>query len=106
MIVNKHIFELDRLELLSRATLKQIRVGYETYGRLSPAKDNAILICHYFSGTSHAAGRYTEIEKLPGYWDAVIGPNKPFDTDPPRVLGCCHRPQQAFRYRSVFHYQL
>ena len=81
MIVNKHVFELDRLELLSGATLKQIRVGYETYGRLSPAKDNAILICHSFSGTSHAAGRYTEIEKLPGYWDAVIGPNKPFDTD-------------------------
>lgn len=81
MIVNKQIFELDRLELFCGAILKQVRVGYETYGQLSPAKDNAILICHYFSGTSHAAGRYSTIEEAPGYWDAVIGPHKPFDTD-------------------------
>lgn len=81
MIVNKQIFELNRLELFSGATLKQVRVGYETCGQLSPAKDNAILICHYFSGTSHAAGRYSQIEEVPGYWDAVIGPGKPFDTD-------------------------
>ena len=81
MIVEKQIFELDRLELVSGTTLNGVQVGYETYGRLSPARDNAILICHYFSGTSHAAGRYNDVEEIPGYWDAVIGPNKPFDTD-------------------------
>ena len=80
MIVQKQVFELDRLDLFCGTTLKQVRVGYETYGTLSPSKDNAILICHHFSGTSHAAGRYNEIEEIPGYWDAVIGPGKPFDT--------------------------
>ena len=72
MIVKKQTFELDRLELVCGATLQRVRAGYETYGRLSPTKDNAILICHHFSGTS---------DPVPGYWDAVIGPNKPFDTD-------------------------
>lgn len=81
MIVKKQNFELDRLELVCGATLQRVRVGYETYGRLSPTKDNAILICHHFSGTSHAAGHYSEADAVPGYWDAVIGPNKPFDTD-------------------------
>ncbi len=81
MIVKKQIFEMDRLELSCGATLKGVQVGYETYGSPSPTKDNAILICHYFSGTSHAAGRYRETDEVPGYWDAVIGPNKPFDTN-------------------------
>lgn len=81
MIVTKQIFELERLDLSCGATLRGVRIGYETYGSLSPAKDNAILICHYFSGTSHAAGRYRETDEIPGYWDSVIGPNKPFDTN-------------------------
>lgn len=81
MIVKKQTFELERLELVCGATLEHVRVGYETYGTLSPTKDNAILICHYFSGTSHAAGRYRETDEVPGYWDAVIGPGKPFDTN-------------------------
>lgn len=81
MIVKKETFELDRLELCCGATLEQVRVGYETYGTLSPTQDNAILICHFLSGASHAAGRYSETDVVPGYWDAVIGPGKPFDTD-------------------------
>ncbi|MFQ5846615.1 MAG: homoserine O-acetyltransferase [Candidatus Methylomirabilales bacterium] len=81
MIVEKQIFALDRVELVGGATLKQVRVGYETYGSLSPTKENAVLICHHFSGTSHAAGRYSAADAVPGYWDAVIGPGKPFDTD-------------------------
>lgn len=81
MIVKKQTFALDRLELYCGLTLEHVSVGYETYGTLSPTQDNAILICHYFSGTSHAAGRYRETDVVPGYWDAVIGPGKPFDTD-------------------------
>ncbi len=81
MIVDKQIFDLDRLELCCGVTLNQVRVGYETYGKLSLAKDNAILICHYSSGTSHAAGRYSRGEEVPGYWDTIIGPGKPLDTD-------------------------
>jgi homoserine O-acetyltransferase len=81
MIVKKQTLELDHLELFCGATFKRVRLGYETYGSLSPAKDNAILICHYFSGTSYAAGRYRETDEVSGYWDAVIGPDKPFETD-------------------------
>jgi homoserine O-acetyltransferase len=81
VIVRKQTFELDRLELCCGTTLDHVRVGYETYGKPSPTKDNVILICQYFSGTSHAAGRYSETDVAPGYWEAVIGPNKPFDTN-------------------------
>lgn len=81
MLVTKETFRTRDFLLHCGQTLPEVAVGYESYGRLSPARDNAILICHYFSGTSHAAGRYTPEEALPGYWDAVIGPGKPFDTE-------------------------
>ncbi|MGE5840204.1 MAG: alpha/beta fold hydrolase, partial [Deltaproteobacteria bacterium] len=48
---------------------------------LAPTKDNVILICHFYYGTSHAAGKYSAEDKIPGYWDAIIGPGKPFDTN-------------------------
>ena len=62
-------------------TIKNVRVGYETYGKLNAAGDNAVFIAHFFSGTSHAAGRYKADEKAAGYWDAIIGPGKAIDTD-------------------------
>ncbi|MBI3989121.1 MAG: homoserine O-acetyltransferase [candidate division NC10 bacterium] len=80
-IVKKQVFELPEFTLVSGKVLKQVRIGYETYGTLSPTRDNVILICHFFSGTSHAAGKYSPEDKAPGYWDAIIGPGKPFDTD-------------------------
>ena len=63
------------------APIKQVRVGYETLGKLDAAGSNAILIPHFFSGTSHFAGRYKADDKAPGYWDAIVGPGKPLDTD-------------------------
>ena len=62
-------------------TIKNVRVGYETYGKLNAAGDNAVFVPHFFSGTSHAAGRYKPDEKAAGYWDAIIGPGKAIDTD-------------------------
>ncbi len=50
-------------------------------GELNDAKDNVILITHYFSGSSHAAGKYAEDDAAPGYWDAIIGPGKAIDTN-------------------------
>ncbi len=58
-----------------------IEISYETYGRLNDSGDNAILICHYWTGTSHAAGKYEAGDVLPGWWDALIGPGKAIDTD-------------------------
>lgn len=68
------------------ATLKQVKVGWESWGTLDADKSNAILICHFFSGSSHAAGKYAAADKVPGYWDAIIGPGKAIDTDKYFVL--------------------
>jgi homoserine O-acetyltransferase len=80
-LVEKKEFTLGRYETVSGATIPNVKVGYETYGKLNAEKSNTILIAHYFTGNSHAAGKYTEADKAPGYWDAVIGPGKPFDTE-------------------------
>ncbi|WP_374545858.1 homoserine O-acetyltransferase [Rhodoblastus sp.] len=81
LLVAKQRFELPELRLTGGGTLRDVAVGFETYGALNAARDNAILVCHYFSGTSHAAGRYRPDDPLPGYWDAIIGPGKAVDTD-------------------------
>jgi len=80
-IVEKRVFELPVYSTVGGTSIKHVRVGYETYGRLNEAGDNAIFIPHYFSGTSHAAGRYAESDPLPGYWDEIIGPGRAIDTD-------------------------
>jgi homoserine O-acetyltransferase/O-succinyltransferase len=79
--------------------LYPIRIAYETYGRLSPARDNVILVCHALSGDAHAAGvaatpaaestrdgfraeeRDVGLGRGLGWWDGMIGPGKAFDTD-------------------------
>jgi len=66
---------------VSGVTLSQVDVGWESYGTLNKAKDNVVLITHYFSGTSHAAGKYKADDALAGYWDALIGPGKAIDTN-------------------------
>jgi homoserine O-acetyltransferase/O-succinyltransferase len=66
--------------LESGVCLKHLKIAYETYGNLSPEKDNAILVCHALSGDAHAAG-YARGEKKPGWWNDMIGPGKAFDTD-------------------------
>ncbi len=60
--------------------LGPITIAYETYGALNAVKNNAILVLHALSADAHAAG-YLEGEKDPGWWDAMIGPGKAFDTD-------------------------
>jgi homoserine O-acetyltransferase len=86
--VKKRAFTIPRLTLESGAMLRDVRMGYETYGHLNATGDNAILICHYFAGSSHCAGRYHESDPEPGYWDLLIGPGKPIDTDRFFVVSC------------------
>lgn len=81
MIVQKQTFELPSFTTLGGAVIRQVRVGWESYGTLNQAKDNAVLVPHFFSANSHAAGRYQPGDAEPGYWDAIIGPGKPLDTD-------------------------
>ncbi len=86
LITKKQVFEIQRFTTQSGRTLKAVKVGWESYGALNADKSNAILICHYFSGNSHAAGKYAPADKAPGYWDAIIGPGKAIDTNKYFVL--------------------
>ena len=79
--VDKKTFTLPSYTTVGGKTIKNVRVGYETYGKLNGRGDNAVFVAHFFSGTSHAAGRYKPDEKAAGYWDAIIGPGKAIDTD-------------------------
>jgi homoserine O-acetyltransferase len=79
--VEKKTFTLPSYTTAGGKTLKDVKVGYETYGKLNAAGDNAIFIPHFFSGTSHAAGKYAPADAAPGYWDPIIGAGRPIDTD-------------------------
>jgi homoserine O-acetyltransferase len=80
LIVKKEVFELPSFTTQSGRQLKNVKVGWESYGTLNADKSNAILICHFFSGTGHAAGKYAAADKAAGYWDVIIGPGKAIDT--------------------------
>jgi homoserine O-acetyltransferase len=110
-VVPAHTITLSDLRLSSGATLPTVDVVYETYGELSPRRDNAILVCHALSGDAHVAG-WREADALeagwtpalgtswapdgvatgdpdaapasaakPGWWDPFVGPGKTIDTE-------------------------
>ena len=68
------------LYLESGRILEPYDIVYETYGHLSEAKDNVVVVTHALTGSHHAAGLY-EGESKPGWWDGLIGPGKAIDTD-------------------------
>lgn len=79
--------------LESGEKLRELSLAYETYGRLNSDKTNAILVLHALTGDAHAAG-FHGAERKPGWWDAMIGPGKAFDTEKyfiicSNVLGGC-----------------
>lgn len=80
-IVKREVFTLNSYTTVGGETIKDVKVGWEAYGTLNADKSNAILVTHFFSGTKHAAGKYHPDDKAPGYWDSIIGPGKPLDTD-------------------------
>ena len=63
LLTEKKFFTLPQYTTAGGKMIKNVRVGYETYGKLNAAGDNAIFVAHFFSGTSHAAGRYKADEK-------------------------------------------
>ena len=71
----------------SGAVLPHYELVYETYGTLNADKSNAILVCHALSGNHHVAGYYADDPKNVGWWETMIGPNKPIDTDKFFVIG-------------------
>ncbi|MFN8482441.1 MAG: homoserine O-acetyltransferase [Anaerolineae bacterium] len=98
-VVSTQTFDLPApLVLESGAVLSPVRIAYETYGALSPTRDNVILVCHALSGDAHAAGWSADLDTPTaldgiaaeergvvakgglGWWDGMIGPGKAFDT--------------------------
>ena len=77
----------DALTLKSGARLPGFDLVFETYGTLNAACSNAVLVCHALSGSHHLAGVYADQPKNLGWWDNLIGPGKPLDTDKFFVIG-------------------
>ena len=71
----------SEMELDCGRKLGPITLAYETYGELSPQKDNVILVVHALSGDAHAAGYNSPDDDKPGWWDIMIGPGKGMDTN-------------------------
>jgi len=90
----RRFLELPGLTLELGGRLPGIRLAYETWGELSPARDNAVLVLHALTGDSHATGPVGPGHPTSGWWDGVIGPGLGLDTDRwfvicPNVLGGC-----------------
>ena len=86
LMTEKKVFTLPNFTTQSGRTLNDVKVGWESYGTLNADKSNAVLICHFFSGNSHAAGKYAATDAAAGYWDAIIGHGKAIDTNKYFVL--------------------
>ncbi|OJX03885.1 MAG: homoserine O-acetyltransferase [Burkholderiales bacterium 70-64] len=77
----------EPLTLRSGATIAGYELVYETYGTLNAARTNAVLVCHALNAGHHVAGYYAERPDEIGWWDSMVGPGKPVDTDRFFVLG-------------------
>ena len=77
----------EALPLQSGASLRAYDLSYETYGTLNADKSNVVLICHALNASHHVAGTYAGQDKSEGWWDTMIGPGKPVDTDRFFVIG-------------------
>jgi homoserine O-acetyltransferase len=75
------------LSLKSGATLDRYELVYETYGTLNAARSNAVLVCHALNASHHLAGTYEGQDKSEGWWDNLVGPGKPLDTNHFFVVG-------------------
>jgi homoserine O-acetyltransferase len=83
------------IRLRSGAQIDRYELAYETYGQLNGGRDNAVLVCHALNASHHVAGIYSDDASNVGWWDNLIGPGKPVDTNRFFVvgvnnLGGCH----------------
>lgn len=85
---------LGRLPLESGAVLPEVTLAYETWGTPAPDRSNAVLVLHALTGDSHVVGQAEDGHPTPGWWEGLVGPGRPLDTDrwwviAPNVLGGC-----------------
>ena len=77
----------EPLELTGGAVLPGFEIAYETYGELNAARSNAVLVCHALNASHHVAGIYAGEPDNVGWWDNMVGPGKPLDTNRFFVVG-------------------
>ena len=77
----------EPLKLSSGAVLPEFEIAYETYGELNTARSNAVLVCHALNASHHVAGSYANDPDNVGWWDNMVGPGKPLDTNRFFVIG-------------------
>ena len=77
----------EPLKLTSGAMLPEFEIAYETYGELNAARSNAVLVCHALNASHHVAGAYAGQPDNVGWWDNMVGPGKPLDTNRFFVIG-------------------
>jgi homoserine O-acetyltransferase len=92
----------EALPLRSGATLRDYTLVYETYGRLNAERSNAVLVCHALNASHHVAGTHADNPKSVGWWDNLIGPGKPLDTDRFFVI-CINNPGSCFGSTGPMH---
>src|SRR5689334_24384547 len=68
------------LQLDAGVALSPFQIAYKTYGALNAERSNAILVCHALTGDQHVASR-NPVTKKPGWWETMVGPGKPIDTE-------------------------
>jgi len=81
------------LALDAGVALSPFQIAYKTYGTLNAERSNAVLVCHALTGDQHVASRHP-VTKKPGWWETMVGPGKPIDTERyfvicPNVIGAC-----------------
>ena len=86
VVANRVHFD-QPLQLKSGANIAQYDLAYETYGSLNANASNAVLVCHALNASHHVAGFYVDAPHNVGWWDNLIGPGKPLDTDRFFVVG-------------------
>jgi homoserine O-acetyltransferase/O-succinyltransferase len=90
------------LPLKSGKQLRDYHLVYETYGALNADKSNAVLVCHALNASHHVAGRHSADDKSAGWWDNLIGPGKPLDTNRFFVIGV-NNPGSCFGSTGPMH---
>jgi homoserine O-acetyltransferase len=115
-VVSEHSITFDKgIRLDSGRILAPVTLVYETYGTLNASASNAILVEHAWTGDAHLAGKRSEDDSKPGWWDAIVGPGRLLDTDRwfvicSNVIGSCYgstgpaslNPKTGKRYNLSF----
>ena len=92
----------EPLPLQSGAALRDYTLVYETYGTLNEERSNAVLVCHALNASHHVAGSYAGQPRSEGWWDNLVGPGKPLDTNRFFVIGV-NNPGSCFGSTGPMH---